>query len=150
MTWPHNGVKIFFCIFQLKSKKIEKKNRKNFFFEKSWFLKKKSVPGPNFGPKMTSKSSGHFFRPWCQYKSCRYWSSRSKYAIWAKSAEPFLSKLTKSLILGHFGYKSAKIAKMRIFSKNRALLLFSPYSALTSCAISKKSAESILHKSVTN
>ena len=53
----------------------------------------------------------------------------------------FSSKLAMSLILGHFGYKSAKIAKMRIFSKNRALLLFSPYSALTSCAISKKSME---------
>ena len=114
MTWPHNGVKNFFCIFQLKSKKIEKKIEKFFFWKKSIF-EKKSVLGPNFGPKMTSKSSGHFFRPWCQYKSCRYWSSRSKYGKWAKSLEPFLRKLAKSLILGHFGYKSPKIAKTHFF-----------------------------------
>ena len=45
-----------------------------------------------------------------------------------------------------FGYKSAKIAKMHFFSKNRALLLFSPYSALTSCVISIKSLEPFLRK----
>ena len=126
-------------------KKIEKKKD---FLKKSIFWKKlfcwKSL---NFDLKWPLKAQDDFSRTWCQYKSCRYWSSRSKYAIWAKSAEPFLSKLTKSLILSHFGYKSAKIAKMRFFSKNRALLLFSPYSDLTSCAISKKSAEPFLIKS---
>ena len=59
----------------------------------------------------------------CQYKSCRYWSSRSKYGKWAKSLEPFLRKLAKSLILGHFGYKSAKIAKTHFFSRKIGTLL---------------------------
>ena len=112
-----------------------------------WKNKKRSR-ARNLALKWPLKAWDIFFRPWCQYKSCRYWSSRSKYGKWAKSNEAFLSKLAKSLILGHFGYKSAKIAKMRFFSKNRALLLFSPYSALTSCTISKKSLEPFLRKSV--
>ena len=50
----------FFLHFSTDIEKNRKKYRKNFFFEKIRFLKKKSVPGPNFGHKMTSKSSGHF------------------------------------------------------------------------------------------
>ena len=47
VTWPHNGVKNFFCTFQLKSKKIEKKIEKKFFWKKSIF-EKKIGPGPEF------------------------------------------------------------------------------------------------------
>ena len=39
---------------------------------------------------------------------------------------------------------------MRLFSKNRALSLLSPYGPLNTCTISKKSLERILRKSVTD
>ena len=140
--------KKFFLHFSTQIEKNRKKKKKIFFWKKSIFEKKNRSRARILDLKWPLKARDIFFRPWCQYKSCRYWSSRSKYARWAKSLEPFLSKMAKSLILGHFGYKSGKIAKTDFFSKNRALLLFSPYSALTSCAISKKSLEPFLIESV--
>ena len=54
---------------------------------------------------------------------------------------PFSHKVAKTSILGDFDPKSAKIAKMRIFFENRALSLFYPYYALTSCKKAEKSLE---------
>ena len=85
--------------------------------------------------------AGLICRTWCQYKSCRYRANLSKYGKWAKSLEPFLRKLAKSLILGHFGYKSAKIAKMRFFFENRAVSLFLLFGPLTSCKKAERSNE---------
>ena len=60
VTWPHNGKKIFFCSFQLQTKKIEK-TKKKFFWKISifWFFFWKN---PTFWPKMACKSSGWFFQ----------------------------------------------------------------------------------------
>ena len=66
----------------------------------------------------------------------------------SKIVRAVFKQIGKETDLGHFGYKSAKIAKMRFFSKNRALLHFSPYSALTSCAKAKKSLEPFLRKTI--
>ena len=49
--------------------------------------------------------------------------------------------VTKTSIIGYFGYKSAKIDKMDFFLQNRASSLFSTYNDVTLCAISKKSLE---------
>ena len=43
--------------------------------------------------------------------------------------------VTKTSIFGHFGYKSAKIARMDFFLQNRASSLFSTYNDVTLCAI---------------
>ena len=37
----------------------------------------------------------HISATWCQYKSCRYWSSQSKYVTWTKSLESFSHKVQK-------------------------------------------------------
>ena len=105
----------------------------------------KSWQPPNFSLildlKWPLKARDIFFGPWCQYKSCRYWSCLSKYGKWAKSLELFSSKLAKRLILGHFGYKRAKIAKTDFFFENPAVSVFLLVGPLTSCKKTEKSLE---------
>ena len=58
-----------------------------------------------------------------------------------KSLEPYTGKRSKSLFSGQFGPEMPENRKTDIFSKNRALSLFSPYTALTSYKESEKSLE---------
>ena len=70
-----------------------------------------------FGQK---KGENEFFWTWCQYKKCRYWSKLTFYGVWAKSLEPFLIKLPKTLKMAIFDQKKGENEYIYIFF----LLLF--------------------------
>ena len=127
VTWPHNGVKKFFCIFQLKSKKIEKnrkKSKKIFFWKKVDFWKKNRSRARILGLKRPLKARDIFFRPWCQYKSCRYWSSLSIYGKWAKSNEANSRNWTKTSFWARFGPVWPNLGPGHFFFENPSSSLF--------------------------
>ena len=124
MTWSHNDLKKFFCTFQLKSKKIEKKS--NFFFlKKVDFWKKKNRSRARIlDLKWPLKARDIFFRPWCQYKSCRYWSSLSKYGKWAKSNEANSRNWTKTPFWARFWHVWPDLGPGHFFFRKSEFVTF--------------------------
>ena len=81
----------------------------------------------------------------CGFREKLYNNNKHRFRSFsAKSNDSIFFKSPKTSFLGHFGPKTSFNLILRLFSKNRALLNFCPYSALTSCKESKKCNEPFL------
>ena len=114
---------IFFFAFSTQIEKNRKK-REFFFWKKSIFEKKNRTRARIFDLKWPLKPRDIFFRPWCQYKSCRYWSSLSKYGKWAKSNEANSRNWTKNPFWARFGHVWPDLGPGHFFFKNPTSSLF--------------------------
>ena len=116
--------KKFFLYFSTQIEKNRKKNRKIFFLKKVDFWKKNRSLARILALKWPLKARDIFFRPWCQYKSCIYWSSLSKYGKWAKSNEANSRNWTKTPFWARFGHVWPDLGPGHFFFKNPTSSLF--------------------------